>query len=174
MDMHEGIIARFRTMAISRTSVLTGHVVGSVIQTMIAVAIVFLVALLIGYRPNAGPIEFMAAAGLIVLGALAVACLSLAIGLISNSVETASNLPIFLVLLPLIGSGFVPTESMPGPLQTFADLQPFTPIIDTVRGLLTGTDFGNSGIVAVAWGVALSVVGFLWARRQYERIPERA
>ncbi len=173
MDMQEGIIARFRTMAIARSSVLGGHVVGSVIQALLAVAIVMFVAVLIGYRTNAGPLELLAAFGLIVVAAIAVTWLSVAMGLQANSVETASNMPMILVLLPLIGSGFVPTESMPGPLQAFADIQPFTPMIDTVRGLLTGTDFGNSGIIAVAWGVILSVVGFLWARRQYERIPER-
>ena len=173
MDMQEGIIARFRTMAISRTSVLTGHVVGSVIQAMLAVALVVVVAVLIGYRTNAGPLELLAAFAIVVLAAVAVTWLSVAMGLGASSVETASNMPIFLVLLPLIGSGFVPTESMPGPLQVFADNQPFTPMIDTVRGLLTGTDFGNSGFIAVAWGVLLSLVGFFWARRTYERIPER-
>jgi ABC-2 type transport system permease protein len=173
MDMQEGIIARFRTMAISRTSVLTGHIVGSVFQTLIAVALVFAVALLIGYRPNAGPVELLAAMGVIAIGALAVTCLSVVMGLVANSVESASNMPVLLLLLPLIGSGFVPTESMPGPLQVFADNQPFTPIVDTVRGLMTGTDFGSSGLIALAWGVGLSLAGFLWARHLYNRIPER-
>ena len=88
-----------------------------------------------------------------------------------KSVETASNLPMFLVLLPFLSSGFVPTESMPDGLTWFAENQPFTPIIETVRGLLLGTPIGNSGVLAVGWCVGISVVGFLWARRLYDRDP---
>jgi len=97
-----------------------------------------------------------------------------ALGLVSDSVETASNLPMFLVLLPFLGSGFVPTASMPGPLQWFAEHQPFTPIIETLRGLLLGTPIGDDGWIAVAWCLVLSLAGYLWARRLYERVPERA
>jgi ABC-2 type transport system permease protein len=169
MDMTEGIIARFRTMAISRMSVLTGHVIGSVIQTMLAIAIVMGVALLIGFRPTAGPAEWAAAAGLLGLAAWAVSWLSVALGMVPNDVETASNLPMFLVLLPLLSSGFVPTDSIPDGLRWFAENQPFTPIIETVRGLLLGTPIGSSGVLAVAWCVGISVVGVLWSRRLYER-----
>ena len=169
MDMSEGIIARFRTMAVARASVLTGHVLGSVIQTLIALAIVTLVAVLIGFRPTTGPAEWLAAVGLLTLAALAVTWLSVALGMVSNSVETASNLPMFLILLPFLSSGFVPTNSMPDGLSWFAENQPFTPVIETVRGLLLGTPIGNSGLLAVAWCVAISVAGYLWARRLYER-----
>jgi ABC-2 type transport system permease protein len=171
MDMTEGIIARFRTMDIARASVLTGHVVGSVIQTMLAVVIVMLVALLIGFRSTTGPIEWLAATGLLVLAAFAISWLSVALGLVSKSVETASNLPMFLVLLPLMGSGFVPTDSMPDGLSWFAQNQPFTPLIETLRGLLLGTPIGDSGVVAIGWCVAISVVGYLWSRRLYDRSP---
>jgi ABC-2 type transport system permease protein len=174
MDMTEGIIARFRTMDIARAAVLTGHVVGSVIQTMLAIAIVLVVALLIGFRSTTGPVEWVAATGLLVLAALAISWLSVALGMVSKSVETASNLPMFLVLLPFMSSGFVPTESMPGPLGWFAEHQPFTPLIETVRGLLLGTPIGSSGIVAVAWCVGISIVGYLWARKLYERPPAAA
>jgi len=169
MDMSEGIIARFRTMAVARASVLTGHVLGSVIQTLIALAIVTVVAVLIGFRPTTGPAEWLAAVGLLTLAALAVTWLSVALGMVSNSVETASNLPMFLILLPFLSSGFVPTNSMPDGLSWFAENQPFTPVIETVRGLLLGTPIGNSGLLAVAWCVAISVAGYLWARRLYER-----
>ena len=169
MDMTEGIIARFRTMDIARASVLTGHVIGSVIQTMLAIVIVMVVALLIGFRSTTGPIEWVAATGLLVLAALAVSWLSVALGMVSKSVETASNLPMFLVLLPFLSSGFVPTDSMPDGLSWFAEHQPFTPLIETVRGLLLGTPIGNSGVLAVAWCVGISVVGYLWARRLYDR-----
>jgi len=169
MDMSEGIIARFRTMAVGRASVLTGHVIGSVLQTMLALGVVMVVALLIGFRPTTGPIEWLEAVGILVLAAVAVTWLSVALGMVSDSVETASNLPMFLILLPFLSSGFVPTDSLPDGLSWFAENQPFTPVIETVRGLLLGTPIGNSGVVAVAWCVALSVVGYLWATRLYER-----
>jgi ABC-2 type transport system permease protein len=171
MDMTEGIIDRFRTMAIGRTSVLTGHVIGSVIQTLLALAIVTIVAVLIGFRPTTGPGEWIAAAAVLALAALAVSWFSVALGMWPRDVETASNLPIFLVLLPFLSSAFVPTDSMPDGLSWFAENQPFTPIIETVRGLLLGTPTGNSGVPAVAWCVAISVVGYLWARRLYDRNP---
>jgi ABC-2 type transport system permease protein len=169
MDMSEGIVARFRTMAVARSSVLAGHVIGSVIQTLLALAIVVVVALLIGFRPTTGPVEWLAAVGLLALAALAVSWLSVAMGMSTKSVETASNLPIFLILLPFLSSGFVPTNSMPDGLSWFAENQPFTPVIETVRGLLLGTPIGNSGIIAIVWCVALSAGGFAWATRLYER-----
>ncbi len=171
MDMTEGIIARFRTMAIARGAVLTGHVVGSVIQTMLAVVIVTAVALLIGFRPTTGPLDWAAAAGLLALAAVAISWLSVALGMVPKDVETASNLPMFLVILPFLSSGFVPTATMPGPLAWFAEHQPFTPIIETIRGLLLGTQIGSDGIVAVAWCVGISVLGYLWSRRLYDRNP---
>jgi len=174
MDMTSGIIARFRTMAIARSSVLAGHVIGSVIQALLATALVLVVAVMIGFRSTTGPAAWLAAGGLLVLAAVGVGWLSVALGLVSDSVETASNLPMFLVLLPFLGSGFVPTASMPGPLQWFAEHQPFTPIIETLRGLLLGTPIGDDGWIAVAWCLVLSLAGYLWARRLYERVPERA
>jgi ABC-2 type transport system permease protein len=171
MDMSEGIIARFRTMAVARASVLTGHVIGSVIQTMLALAVVTGVALLIGFRPTTGPIEWLAAAGVLTLAALAVTWLSVALGLSTKSVETASNLPMILILLPFLSSGFVPTDSMPDGLSWVAENQPFTPIIETLRGLLLGTPIGDSGVLAVVWCVAISLVGYLWAMKLYERPP---
>ena len=171
MDMTEGIIARFRTMDIARVSVLTGHVVGSVIQTMLAIAIVMVFAVLIGFRSTTGPLEWLAATGLLVLTAFAISWLSVALGMSAKSVETASNLPLILVLLPFLSSAFVPTDSLPDGLSWFAEHQPFTPLIETVRGLLLGTPIGDSGIVSVGWCIAISVVGYLWSRRLYERNP---
>jgi ABC-2 type transport system permease protein len=172
MDMTEGIVARFRTMAISRASILTGQVVGSMIQTALATALVLAVALLIGFRPTTGAGEWLAAAGMLGLTAFAISWLSVALGMSTKSVETASNLPMFLSLLPFLGSGFVPTETMPDGLRWFAENQPFTPIIETLRGLLLGTPIGDRGVIAVAWCVAISLFGFLWARRLFERVPE--
>jgi ABC-2 type transport system permease protein len=173
MDMTQGIIARFRTMAIARDSVLAGHVLGAVVQSALATVIVVAVALLIGFRPTTPPLDWLAAGGLLALTALAVAWLSVALGLVTDSVETASNLPMILTFLPFLSSGFVPTASMPGPLQWFAEHQPFTPIIETLRGLLTGSPIGDSGWIAVAWCVAISALGYLWARGLYARMPAR-
>src|SRR6266568_767587 len=113
MDMTEGIIARFRTMAIFRPSVLTGHVLGSMIQTMLSLAVVVAVALLIGFRPTAGPVEWVGAVGILALITFAVSWLCVALGMVTKTVEAASNLPMPLVFLPFLGSGFVPTDSMP-------------------------------------------------------------
>jgi ABC-2 type transport system permease protein len=172
-DMTEGIVARFRTMAIYRPSVLAGHVLGSTVQTTLALAAILGVALLIGFRPNATPMEWMAAAGVLLGITFAITWLSVAFGLVSKTVEAASNLPTPLVFLPFLGSGFVPTESMPTGLRWFAEYQPFTPIIETVRGLLLGTAIGNSAALAVAWCVGIALVGYLWSRRRYSRDPIR-
>src|SRR5690606_13546944 len=132
------IVARFRTMSIARVSVLTGHVVGSLIQTMLGLAAVTGIALLVGFRPTANPVEWLAATGLLAAVTFAITWLSVALGMVSKSVETASNLPMPLLLLPFLGSGFVPTDSMPAGLRWFAEYQPFTPVMETLRGLLVG------------------------------------
>jgi ABC-2 type transport system permease protein len=171
MDMTGGIIARLRTMAIARASVLTGHVLGSMIQTMLSLAVVTAVALLIGFRPTAGVAEWIAAVGVVARTTLALTWLSVALGMVSKSVETASNLPMPLLLLPFLGSGFVPTDSMPTGVRWFAENQPFTPIMQTLRGLLTGSPIGSSGVLAVAWCVGIGLAGYLWAKRLYNRDP---
>jgi ABC-2 type transport system permease protein len=173
MDMTEGIVARFRTMAIFRPSVLTGHVLGSMIQTMLSLAVVTGVALLIGFRPTASAVEWVATVGVLAGITLAVTWLCVAFGLVTKTVEAASNLPTPLVFLPFLGSGFVPTESMPVGLRWFAEYQPFTPVIETVRGLLVGTAIGNSAVIAVAWCAGITLVSYLWARRLYNRDPIR-
>ena len=171
MDMTEGIIARFRTMGITRASVLTGHVLGSTVQTMLGLAAVIAVALLVGFRPTATPVEWIAAAGVLLMTTLAITWLAVALGLFPKSVEAASNLPMPLILLPFLSSGFVPTESMPAGLAWFCEHQPFTPIIETLRGLLLGTAIGDSAAVAVAWCVAILLVSYRWALKLYNREP---
>ncbi|MGW5362648.1 ABC transporter permease [Actinopolymorpha pittospori] len=173
MDMTEGIIARFRTMAISRASVLTGHVIGTLIQTMLSLAVITGIALLIGFRPTATPVEWLALVGVFVMISLALTWLCVALGMIAKSVESSSNLPMPLVLLPFLGSGFVPTDSLPVGLRWFAEYQPFTPIIETLRGLLLGTRIGTSGLLAVLWCAGLTVLGYLLARARYNRDPSR-
>jgi ABC-2 type transport system permease protein len=169
MDMTEGIVARFRTMAIARASVLTGHVVGSLIQTLLGLAVVTGVALALGFDATATPLEWLGAIGLLALVTFAVTWLAVALGLVTKSVEAASNLPMPLILLPFLGSGFVPTESMPAALRWFAENQPFTPIMETLRGLLLGTPIGSSGWLAIAWSVAIGLGSYVWAKHLYDR-----
>jgi ABC-2 type transport system permease protein len=173
MDMNEGIVARFRTMAIARVSILTGHVIGSVIQMMLALAVVLGAALAMGYRPAAGVVGWLAVIGVLVLTTFAVTWLSVAMGLVARSVETASNLPMPLSLLPFLGSGFVPTDSMPAGLRQFAEYQPFTPIIETLRALLSGNPADGGNVLAtVLWGAGIALVGYVWAKRRYNREPK--
>jgi ABC-2 type transport system permease protein len=169
MDMTEGIVARFRTMAISRASVLTGHVLGSLITTLFGLAVVTGVALALGFDATATPLEWLGAIGLLALVTFAVTWLAVALGLVTKSVEAASNLPMPLILLPFLGSGFVPTESMPPALRWFAENQPFTPIMETLRGLLLGTPIGSSGWLAIAWSVAIGLGSYVWAKHLYDR-----
>ena len=168
MDMSSGIIARFRTLSISPGSVLTGHVLGATLQSLGSLVVVLLVAFLVGFRPEAGVRAWLAVAALLAGISLAIAWLSVALGLLSRSVESASNYPMPLSLLPFLGSGFVPTDSMPAGLAWFAEHQPFTPMMDTLRALLLGTtpDAGTAW-TAAGWCVALSVLGWVWARRLY-------
>ncbi|MDF3307117.1 ABC transporter permease [Rhodococcus sp. T2V] len=168
-DMTEGIIARFRTMAIARVSVLTGHVIGSMIQTLISLVLVVGVAVLIGFQPTAGLGEWVAATAVLAMFTFALTWLSVAFGLVSKSVETASNLPMVLILLPFLGSGFVPTDSMPAGLRWFAEYQPFSPVIETVRGLLLGGPVGSSAVLAVGWSAGIALLGYLWAKRLFNR-----
>jgi ABC-2 type transport system permease protein len=171
MDLTEGIIARFRTMAIARVSVLTGHVVGSVIQAMLSLAVIVGVELLVGFRPTAGVGEWLATVGFLAAVTFALVWLAVALGQVSRSVETASNLPMPLVLLPFLSSGFVPTASMPAGLRWIAEYQPFTSIIETLRGLLLGTPIGNNAIIALAWCAGIALAGYLWSRKLYNRDP---
>lgn len=169
MDMTEGITARFRTMAISRGAVLAGHVLGNTIQAIVAVALVLGVGLLVGFRPTASPLDWLAATGVIVAISFALSWLGVAMGMQSKTVETASNLPLILTILPLLGSGFVPTGSMPGWLQGFAAYQPFTPFIETVRGLLLGTPLGLNPLLALGWAIVIAIGGYAWSMAIYER-----
>ena len=170
MDMTEGITARFRTMAISRAAVLTGHVIGNTIQAVIAVALVPGVGVLVGFRPTATPLEWLGAAGLVVLIAFALSWIGVAMGMQAKSVETASNLPLILTILPLLGSGFVPTASMPEWLQVFAQNQPFTPFIEAIRGVLLGVSTSSTTVaLALGWCVIVAVGGYIWSMVIYER-----
>lgn len=168
-DMTGGIIDRFRTMSIARAAVLTGHVVGSLLQTLAVLALVLVVAVAIGFRSSAGLLDWLAAAAILLLFAFALIWLSAALGLAAKSVETASNTPTFLTLLPFLSSGFVPTDTLPAGLRQFAEYQPFTPVTQTVRALLGGAPVGSHAVaaVAVAWSVGIALASYLWALHLY-------
>jgi ABC-2 type transport system permease protein len=171
MDMTDGIIARFKTMNISRASVLWGHVLGTMVQTGLGLAAVLGVALAVGFRPDANPVEWVAAIAVLAMITLAFAWLSAALGLAAKNVESASNLPMFLFLLPFLGSGFAPTDSMPGAVRWFAEHQPFTPFTETLRGLLLGTEIGGDAIATIGWSAAIALLSYLWAMSLYNRDP---
>ncbi|WP_328610711.1 ABC transporter permease [Amycolatopsis sp. NBC_00345] len=173
MDLTEGIIARFRTMNIARVSVLTGHVLGSMIQAAFALVVVTGVALLVGFRPAAGPGAWLATAGVLLAVTFALVWLAVALGQVSKSVETASNVLMPLVILPFLGSGFVPTGSMPAGLRWFAEYQPFTPIIETLRGLLMDQPIGNNAWIALGWCALIALVGYLWSKKLFNRESAR-
>ncbi|MFF4537239.1 ABC transporter permease [Streptomyces aureus] len=172
-DMNEGIIARFRTMAIHRGSILFGHVVGSVVQSLVSVVLVGAVGVAMGFRSTgAGVLEWLAAFGLLALFSLAFTWIAVGMGMGSPNAEAASNNAMPLILLPLISSAFVPLDSMPGWFQPIAQYQPFTPAIETLRGLLLGTGIGNNCWIAVAWCLGLSVLGYRWSKAQFDREPK--
>jgi ABC-2 type transport system permease protein len=172
-DMTEGIITRFRTMAITRASVLTGHVVGAMLRTLVSLVLVIGFGYLLGFRPDTDLAGWLGTAGVLVLFVLALSWLAVAVGLSARNAEGTSSFTLVIQLLPFVSSAFVTTDSMSGPVRWFAQHQPFTPIIDTLRGLLLGTPVGNSAVIAVAWCVGLSVAGYLWARAVFRRDPVR-
>ncbi|MFJ4575796.1 ABC transporter permease [Streptomyces sp. NPDC088846] len=172
-DMTEGIVARFRTMAIHRSSVLTGHVIGSVLQSIASVVLVGAVGVAIGFRStDATALEWIAAFGLLTLFALALTWIAVGMGMVSPNAEAASNNAMPLIFLPLISSAFVPVDAMPGWFQPIAEYQPFTPAIETLRGLLLGSEIGHNGWLAVAWCLGLTVLGYFWSKAVFNRDPK--
>ncbi|MGW2887252.1 ABC transporter permease [Streptomyces griseoruber] len=172
-DMNEGIVARFRTMAIHRGSVLVGHVVGSVLQCIAGVLLVGAVAVAIGFRStDATALEWLAAFGLIALFALALTWIAVGMGMASPNAEAAGNSAQPLILLPLVSSAFIPPDTMPGWFRPIAEYQPFTPAIETLRGLLLGTGIGDNGWIAVAWCLGLAVLGYFWSASKFDADPK--
>ncbi|MGW0537343.1 ABC transporter permease [Streptomyces sp. NPDC003032] len=173
MDTTEGITARFRTMAIHRGSVLIGHVAGSVLQAVISVVLVGAVAVAIGFRStDATALEWLAAFGLLALVAMAFTWIAVGVGLAGPSAEAASNNAMPLLILPFMSSAFVPVGAMPGWFQPIAEYQPFTPAIETLRGLLLGSEIGHSGWLAIVWCLGLTVLGYSWSSSLFNRDPK--
>ncbi|MEU0742959.1 ABC transporter permease [Streptomyces sp. NPDC006134] len=173
MDMTEGLIARFRTLAIHRGSLLIGHVVGSVVQCVMSVVLVGAVGVAIGFRStDATALEWLAAFGLITLFALALTWIAVGMGLAGPNPEAAGNMAMPLILLPLVSSAFIPADTMPGWFQPIAEYQPFTPAIETLRGLLLGTGIGDNGWIAIAWCIGLIALGYRWSTSLFNRAPK--
>jgi ABC-2 type transport system permease protein len=170
LDMTGGIFDRFRTMPVSRAALLFGHVGGNVVRTLASTAVLIAVALLIGFRPQASAGQWLAVVGLVAAFAFGLAWLSVAIGVVAKSVAGAnsSTLPITL-LLPFLSSTFVPAASMPAAVRWFTANQPFTPLVDSLRALLTGAPAGGAEYAAVAWCAAIAVAGFLLAQAGFRR-----
>jgi ABC-2 type transport system permease protein len=162
-DSTEGIIARFRTMAISPVSVLTGYVASALARTLVSAALVVSVAYGLGFRSAADVWRWLAAAGVTVLLVLALTWLAVPFGLAAKTAEGLSGFILIVQLLPFISSAFVPPAQMSGSVRWFAAHQPFTPVIDSLRGLLTGTPSAGSVLAAVLWCTGLALAGYLWA-----------
>lgn len=171
MDMSEGIIMRFRTMAISRSSVLIGQVLGSVIRTLVSIGLVVGVAILMGFRPTTDPMSWLMALGLIALLTFAITWMGVLFGLVGKTPAGANSLALLFQLLSFTSSAFARPESMPDGVRWFAQYQPFTPVIETLRGLLLGTPIGDNAILAVSWCVGITLFGYLLVRALYNRDP---
>lgn len=162
-DMTMGIINRFKVMDVSRGSVLTGHVVVTTLRCLVACSAIIAVAFALGFRPAASALDWLGAIGIIVLLSFAAGWLTVALGLSAKTAESAALATVPLIMLPFLSSAFVPADSMGAGVRQFAEYQPFTPIIETLRGLLMGTPSSSSAIAAVAWCVGLTVLGYVWA-----------
>jgi ABC-2 type transport system permease protein len=169
VDMTEGIVDRFRTMPISRVAILAAHVVNSVVTTVVSTGSVILAAVLLGFRPHASAAEWAAAAGLLLFLSFALTWMAVAMGLVSPTAEAASNAPMLIVFLPFVGSAFAPASSMPAGLRQFAEYQPFTPAIETVRGLLTGAPIGHTAVISLVWCAVIAAGGYAWAVASFRK-----
>jgi ABC-2 type transport system permease protein len=169
MDMQGGIFERFQSMPIARSSVLWAHVLTSLVANLVAVVIVVLVALLMGFRSGAGVLAWLAVAGILVLFTLALTWLAVIAGLSAKTVDAAGAFAYPLIFLPFLSSAFVPTETMPGPVRWFAENQPVTSIVDTIRALLAQQPVGTDIWVALGWCVGILVVAYGFAISAYRR-----
>jgi ABC-2 type transport system permease protein len=169
-DMTSGIMDRFRSLDVRGAAVLGGHVAASTARNIVSTALVLGVAFLIGFRPSASVVDWLAAIGLLLVAVLALSWASAAVGLLAKTPEAAGGFTFFVMFLPYPSSAFVPVETMPSWIHGFADNQPFTPLIESLRGFLLGTPVGSSAWVTLAWcggilAVSVAATGFLFRRR---------
>ncbi|MFC9362358.1 ABC transporter permease [Rhodococcus sp. NPDC057014] len=172
-DMVHGIVDRFRSMPIARSAFLFGHVASSVIRNLLTSLVVIGVAMIMGFRPTAGPMQWLAALAIVALFILAISWLATALGLLAGTEEAANGFTFFLLFLPYVSSAFVPTDTMPSWLHAFAENQPVTPVIETVRGLLLGTPVDDTALITVLWCVGIACAGYLWAITLFTRRTAR-
>jgi ABC-2 type transport system permease protein len=169
LDLDKGILERFRSMPVARSAVLWAHVLTSVVANLVSVAVVVLVALLLGFRSGAGLPAWLAVVGILALVTLALTWIAVIAGLSASSVDGASAFSYPLIFLPFISSAFVPTDTMPGPVRWFAEHQPVTAIVDAIRALLAEQPVGGDVWVALAWCAGILVVAYLAAMAAYRR-----
>lgn len=168
-DMQGGIFERFQSMPIARSGVLWAHVLTSLVANVISLVVVVLVALVMGFRSGAGVLAWLAVAGILILLTLALTWIAMIPGLTAQSVEGASAFSYPLIFLPFISSAFVPTDTMPGPVRAFAEHQPVTSIVNTIRDLLTQQAVGTGIWIALAWCVGILIVAYFFATLSYRR-----
>jgi ABC-2 type transport system permease protein len=169
-DMTGGIIDRFRSMAVTRGAVLTGHVAASVLRALVTTGVVLAAAVLVGFRPSASAGGWFAVAGIVAAFSFALGWMSAALGLVAKTVAGANGATLPMqFLLPFLSSAFVPADSMPAAVRWFTAYQPFTPVVDSLRALLTGAPVGTSAYAAVGWCAAIALAGYLWARAAFRR-----
>ncbi|MFF3665728.1 ABC transporter permease [Microtetraspora malaysiensis] len=168
-DMTNGFINRLRVMRVSRAAVLNAHVIETVLRSLVAIALVTGVALLMGFRPSASFAEWLGVIGIVVLTVVAIGWLTVAFGLAAKTPEGAGMAAVPLMLLPFLSSAFVPADKMGPGVRQFAEYQPFTSVIEALRGLLTGAPSAGSAMAAIAWCVGLTLIAYLWARRSFTK-----
>ncbi len=168
-DLTTGMIDRIRSLPVVGASLLVGHVVASVLRNLVSTAVVVVVAVLIGFRPVATPMDWLLAAGLLALFMAALSAVAAAWGLLVRGPEAAGAISFVLLFLPYVSSAFVPPETMPAVLRGFAEGQPTTPVVETLRALLLGQPAGGAAVPAVLWCVGLLVVGIAASGRLFRR-----
>jgi ABC-2 type transport system permease protein len=168
-DMTTGVINRFKVMDVSRGAVLTGHVVASILRNLIAIAALIGMAFALGFRSSASSLDWLGAIGIIVVIAFAANWLTIALGLFAKTPESAGMAMVPLILLPFLSSAIVPVAKMGPGVRQFAEYQPFTPIIESLRGLLTGAPSGGYAAAALGWCAAIALVGYVWSRATFSR-----
>jgi len=168
-DMKKGMIDRFRSMAISKSAFLNGHVLAAVVRNSITTVLIIAVSVLIGFRPAAGFLDWLAAIGMLLLLILTLSWVAMIIGLTSNNPEDASGITSLGAVIPYLSSGFVPTDTMPWAVRIFAENQPMTPIINTLRSLMLGRGPGDDLWLAIAWCVGILIVTYVISLNIYKR-----
>ncbi len=168
-DVESGIFERFNAMPIARSSMLWGHVFTSLVSNYISIAAIIMVALIMGFRSSAGFLSWLAVSGILGVFILALTWIAVIAGLSANSMDGASAFAYPIIFLPFISSAFVPTDTMPTVIRVFAENQPVTPIVETIRDLLESRPVGNEIWIALAWCLGIMIVAYIFAMRAYRR-----